>query len=146
MNYACDVMALTRMIVILVDNTILTKKHAAFFVHSPCHFVQLRAKCWALRAKGRASQGTNQNHRAKYLALRAKYHANQSTNSNHRANLSCSCQFLLNFWHFVQNIMPTKAIVANLENSKCVRFFDFMFTYLMSITFISIMRVRFLKN
>ena len=37
----------------------LTKKNAAFFVPFPCHFVQLRAKCWALRAKGRASQGTN---------------------------------------------------------------------------------------
>ena len=38
-------------------------------------------------------------------------------------------------------------IVINLENSKCMRFFDFMFTYFFaSITFISIMRVRFLKN
>ena len=39
----------------------------------------------------------------------AKCHASQGTNSNHSANLSCSCQFLQNFWHFVQNVRASKA-------------------------------------
>ena len=54
-------------------------------------------------------------------------------------------------WHPYQPLdqFSTKKgkIVANLENSKCVRFFCFMFIYFfISITFISIIRVRFPKN
>ena len=70
----------------------LTKKHAAFFVHSSCHFVQLRAKCWALRAKGRASQGTNQNHRAKSCQI---FGTSCKMSCQPRHELTSSCQSLM---------------------------------------------------
>lgn len=70
----------------------LTKKHAAFFVHSPCHFVQLRAKCWALRAKGRASQGTNQNHCAKSCQI---FGTSCQISCQPRHKLKSSCKSLM---------------------------------------------------
>ena len=85
--------------VVLISS--LTKKQAAFFVPSLCHFVQLCDKCWAIRAK-------NQNHCAKSCQIFGTL-CPMSYKQRHELTSSCSCQFLLNFWHFVQNVMPAKA-------------------------------------